>query len=59
MESRSILTETVTCAVNKLRNRNYWKGSFFEEIVKLSNDERGKWGEETFINLLNHLLLIV
>jgi len=55
MESRSILTETVRCAVNKLRNRNYWKGSFFEEIVKLSNDERGKWGEENFYKFIKSL----
>lgn len=52
MSSTSILNETISDYVLKLRSRNYWKGSIFEEIVQLSNDERGKWGEELFYKLV-------
>lgn len=55
MKSLSILNETVSDAVKKLRDRNYWKGSFFEEVVQLSNDERGKWGEETLYKFIKEL----
>lgn len=55
MSSRTILNETVNDAVKKLRQRNYWKGSYFEEIVQLSNDERGKWGEETLYKFIKAL----
>jgi hypothetical protein len=55
MSTLSILNETVSDAVYKLRQRNYWKGSFFEEIVQLSNDERGKWGEQTLFKFIKEL----
>jgi hypothetical protein len=55
MQSLTILGETVADAVKKLRNRKYWKGSLFEEVVQLSNDERGKWGEKTFYDLIKFL----
>lgn len=55
MSTLSILNETVSDAVYKLRQRNYWKGSFFEQIVQLSNDERGKWGEQTLFKFIKEL----
>lgn len=55
MSSLTILKETISDSVLKLRQRNYWKGSIFEEIVQLSNDERGKWGEETLFKFIKAL----
>lgn len=37
--------------VNSVKG-DYWKGSSFEDIVKLTNDERGKWGEHLFHDLI-------
>lgn len=39
--------------VNSVKG-DYWKGSYFEDIVKLTNDERGKWGEELFRDLIKY-----
>ena len=30
----------------------YWSGSLFEEVVTLSTDYKGKWGEELFFDIL-------
>ena len=39
--------------VNSVKG-DYWKGSYFEDIVKLTNDERGKWGEHLFRDLIKY-----
>mgnify|MGYP001158623993 FL=1 len=39
--------------VNSVKG-DYWEGSHFEDIVKLTNDERGKWGEELFRDLIKY-----
>jgi hypothetical protein len=41
---------------NKYETRtNLWVDSPFEKITLLSNDERGKWGEETIFNCIQNL----
>ena len=37
----------------KSTKADYWRGSAFEDVVKLTNDERGKWGEEVLFDWVN------
>ena len=46
----SILENSIEEAVNA--SPNSWKGSTFERLTKLSNDERGKWGERFLFNVI-------
>ena len=36
----------------KSTKANYWDNSIFRDIVKLTNDERGRWGEEFLFELV-------
>lgn len=36
----------------KSTKANYWDNSIFRDIVKLTNDERGRWGEELLFELV-------
>lgn len=47
----NLLQETIDWAVSK--RESYWKGSVFEEIRELSNDERGRWGEKLLYELMS------
>lgn len=55
MSSIDVLKKTIADATEKLRSRDYWNGSIFEEVVELSNDERGKWGERTLFEWIRDL----
>lgn len=46
-----ILQSTIDWAV--ANRQSYWKGSVFEEIRELSNDERGRWGEKLIYELIS------
>jgi len=53
MDLTQYLIESVE---NKYKNRtNLWVDSPFEKITLLSNDERGKWGEETVFDFIQKL----
>ena len=45
------LSSTLNAAIERTTNR--WRGSLFEPLQSMSNDERGKFGEELINNLAN------
>lgn len=47
-----ILQSTIDWSMDKA-DPSYWKGSIFEEIRELSNDERGLWGEKLVYELIS------
>lgn len=49
------LQKTIRATLNNSRKNTYWERSIFEELVRLGNDERGKWGEETFASYVTEL----
>ena len=56
MTVRSILNETIKESVDN--SKDSWKGSVFEPLTKLSNDERGKWGEKFLFRVINEVAKI-
>jgi hypothetical protein len=49
------LQKTIQATLERNKKNTYWDGSVFEELVKLGNDERGSWGEETFASYVTTL----
>ena len=57
MTIRSIIDETIKEALEN--RKDTWKGSPFEELVtRLTNDERGKWGEKFLFRTINEVAKI-
>ena len=56
MTVRSILDETIKEAVDN--SSDYWKGSPFEPLTQLTNDERGRWGEKFLFRTINEVAKI-
>lgn len=50
MSVLSVLNNSINVAVDS--SNDSWKGSIFEPLTKLSNDERGKWGESFLFDLI-------
>ena len=46
----ALIENTIRTAVDK--HTDSWDGSPFQDIVKLTNDERGRWGEDLIHQLL-------
>ena len=53
---RSIIDETIQEAVDNASD--LWKGSPFEPLIKLTNDERGRWGEKFLFRSINEVAKI-
>ena len=56
MTVRSILDETIKEAVDN--SNDSWKGSPFESLTKLTNDERGRWGEKFLFRIIKEVAKI-
>ena len=56
MKNTTLLEQTINEAVSHSNASSYWGNSKFEPIVKLTNDERGKWGESYVYALLKDLV---
>lgn len=51
MSIASILTNTIATAVDN--SNDYWVGSPFQDLIPLTNDDRGDWGEDFLSQILN------
>lgn len=52
----TILEETIQEAV--LNSNDSWKGSYFEPLTKITNDERGRWGEKFLFRIISEVAKI-
>jgi hypothetical protein len=51
------IVESVTANyTSKIKKKNIWLGTTFEQLVTLSSDERGHWGETLVYSLITKLL---
>ena len=53
MSVRTILDETIKEAVDN--SNDSWKGSPFEPLTKITNDERGRWGEKFLFRIISEI----
>jgi hypothetical protein len=53
MTIRTILDETIKEAIEN--SNDSWKGSPFEPLTKLTNDERGRWGEKFLFRIIKEV----
>jgi len=56
MSVRTILDETIKEAIDN--SNDSWKGSPFEPLTRLTNDERGKWGENFLFRIITEVAKI-
>jgi hypothetical protein len=56
MTVRSILDETIKEAIDN--SNDSWKGSPFEPLTQLTNDERGRWGEKFLFRIISEVAKI-
>ena len=56
MTIRNILDETIKEAIET--SNQEWKGSPFEPLTLITNDERGRWGEKFLFRIINEIAKI-
>lgn len=53
MTVRTILDETIKEAIDN--SKELWKGSPFESLTTITNDERGRWGEKFLFRVITEI----
>lgn len=55
MNSKDILISSIENIYEEESNRSRWEGSPFQKLTSISNDTRGKWGEQIISEHLCHI----